>query len=106
MKLFVLAYDNEDDVRNEVITFLHENGGTEIRQCVQTTYQFKSDNNKDVVWWDTQINNQLSLGYYMINEVKLGDRRNNAGNRFFELKRKCDDSLQKSAQEILDKLKE
>lgn len=100
-----MAYDNETDVRNEVIEFLNDNAvrGT-IKQCVRTTYQFKSDDTKDVLWWNKAISSQLSLDYYTVSEIKLGDRTDNKGNRFYELKKKCNPDLQESLEEVLEKL--
>lgn len=102
-----MAYDNEEDVRNEVIEFLNKNAaqGT-IKQCVRTTYQFKSDNAKDVVWWNNKISSELSLDYYMISEVKLGERKDAEGNRFYEIKKKCNSELQESLDEIIENLED
>ena len=91
-KLFVFAYDTEEDVREKVITFLNENGGKEIKQCLRSNYTFKSGN--DVVWWNGKIKNNLSLDYYQISEVKLGERTDDEGSRFFEIKKKCNSELQ------------
>lgn len=105
MGLFVFAYDNGENVRNEVIEFLYNNGAKDIKQCLNTTYHFKSVLN--VVDWKTRIENSaLDLDFFLINEVLLGERLNNEGNRLYEIEKKCNPELRESAQEILDNLKD
>lgn len=103
MGLFVFAYDNEENVRNEVIEFLYKNKAKDIKQCLNTTYHFKSVLN--VVDWKTKIERSgLNLDFFLINEVLLGERVNNEGNRLYEIEKKCNPELRESAQDILDGL--
>jgi hypothetical protein len=103
MGLFVFAYDNQEDVRESVLNFLNENGATEIEQCLNTTYKFKS--RLDVIQWKAKIErSDLNLNFFLINEVLLGERENKNGQRLYEIAKKCNLELKQSAQEILDNL--
>lgn len=98
MKLFVFAYDTEADERENVIRFFLENNASQLKQCLNTTYFFKSEN--DVVWWDRKILDDLNLDYHLINEVKLGDRRNSNNEMLYELKKRCNPDLQDFVDEV------
>lgn len=103
MGLFVFAYDNQENVRENVLKFLYENGAIEIEQCLNTTYKFKSRLN--VTQWKSKItSSDLDLDFFLINEVLLGERENRNKQKLYEISKKCNIELKESAQEILDNL--
>ena len=101
------AVDVEDndsqEIRKQIIIFLHHNKATQIKQCLDTTFVFYSS--KTTEQWNQLIlkylnNRETGLydSYYLLNRVSKIKQDS------YEIKGKCNKHLQTFVDDILEGL--
>lgn len=94
---------SSQNIRKEIIILLKNNGATNIKQCLDTTFVFNSS--KSTLLWNQLIlrhlnerKNGLYDGYYLLNKVFYTKEDN------FEIKGKCNKHLQTFVDDLLEGL--
>lgn len=109
MAKYIFAYNAEykkftpDQVRTEVIKFLHKQGAKTIFQCLETTYIFEGNGKLTTDQWYKAIEDQLDgedhvleNGFYLLSKVSYGV--------VYELRKKCNRSLQDFVEKTLKEI--